>query len=210
MGDMTKLDIFITETASRESRMRASLSMLMTLLVLGPTQWFSPEQRRDRRMTGEFLRTGITNPVSSTTTVFLSFYSPAEVALDSVPQPGSLVRRLTMPSADTTRNMLFNMGVFLLELLYGDKLENQPWREEYLGSTVTRTANETTDLCTALRWQKRAEEEFGYGIADAIRRCILCSFDGAPDLENRAFLQAVCEGVVKPVENFLAAWTRGV
>ena len=101
------------------------------------------------------------------------------------------------------------MGVFLLELVYGDELENQPWRAEYF-SNATNVANEATDLCTALRWQKRVEGEFGYGLADAIRRCILCSFDGTPNLESRAFMQAVMEGVVKPVEDFLMAWSRGM
>ncbi len=60
-------------------------------------------------------------------------------------------------------------------------------------------------MCTAVRWQKRAEEEFGFGLAEAIRRCILCSFD-APGLRSGAFVQAVWDAVMRPVDGFLAAW----
>ncbi|KAK3312891.1 hypothetical protein B0H66DRAFT_382704 [Apodospora peruviana] len=204
IAEMASLNLFIINTPSREARMRACLSMLTTLLVFGPTPWFSQQRRLDRCMTGNFLRAALTNPVSSTATILLPFASRDDAFLAPL---GSAIDATT--STEATRAMLFNTGVFVLELMYGDKLENQPWRDEYI-STKTRAANDATDLCTAMRWQKRTEEEFGYGIADAIRRCILCSFEGAPDLASRAFVQAVWEGVVKPVEDFLTAWSRGV
>ncbi|KAK4449676.1 hypothetical protein QBC34DRAFT_463017 [Podospora aff. communis PSN243] len=139
--------------------------------------------------------------------VLLSYASQHDAFRTAMPSK-PIAPSATRPDT-ATRALLFNIGVFLLELVYGDSLENQPWRSEYI-SIATGEANDATDLCTALRWQKRAEEEFGYGIGDAIRRCILCAFDGDPDLASRVFIQVFWEGVVKPVEDFLAAWTRGV
>lgn len=64
-------------------------------------------------------------------------------------------------------------------------------------------------MCSALSWQKRVEEDFGNGLANTIRKCILCAFDPAPNLSNSEFLQAVFQNVVKPVEEFLSAWSTG-
>ncbi|RYP78485.1 hypothetical protein DL771_000438 [Monosporascus sp. 5C6A] len=111
---------------------------------------------------------------------------------------------LSLGKANHARNSLFTIGVLLLELLFRDTLERQSFRAEYLHSGQI---NEYTDLCAALRWQKRAEEEFGDVLADAIRKCIVCAFDPEPDLGSGPFLKAVWLNVVRPIEDFLSAWS---
>jgi hypothetical protein len=145
-----------------------------------------------------------------------SFFVLHEASAGAIPQPyishiraSALLVRPRHPAERSAeaRAALFAIGVLLLELVFGDALERQPWRTEYLNGN-TGEANDATDLCTALRWQKRAEEEFGDGLADAIRRCILCAFD-TPDLSSDVFVRSVWASVVHPVEAFLSAWSSG-
>ncbi|KAK0609444.1 hypothetical protein B0T14DRAFT_531957 [Immersiella caudata] len=191
-----KLNCFVLKTPSRYSRMRAGHSMLITLLALGPTPWMSPTWQKSDTLLLRAASDGHWGMFLVHSTLDPAFRSCKSIS----PMAGG-----TSPAAGTSaRTLLFTVGVLLMELLFGDTLERQPWRQEYLNS-ATGKPNDSTDLCTALRWQKRVEEEFGFNLADAIRRCILCSFD-APDLESISFMHAVWEGVVEPVEAFLSAW----
>ncbi|KAM7199208.1 hypothetical protein V8F20_005810 [Naviculisporaceae sp. PSN 640] len=101
------------------------------------------------------------------------------------------------------RHALFTIGILLLELLFGN-----PLTEPRPASTNGDYTN-TKLLCEALTWQRRAEEEFGDGIAEAIRKCIVCAFEPAADLGSPAFVTAVWANVVQPLEEFLKAWGGG-
>ncbi|KAI0901594.1 hypothetical protein F4806DRAFT_6305 [Annulohypoxylon nitens] len=107
--------------------------------------------------------------------------------------------------ADKADNCMLVLGVLLRELLSGDVMERHEFRSCFLDDKGQ--PNEYTDLCVAMKWQEKAEREHGSEIADAIRRCILCSFEPAPDLENSTFIRAVWQGVGVPIEQFLKAWT---
>jgi hypothetical protein len=109
---------------------------------------------------------------------------------------------------ELARTYMFAIGVLLLELLFRETLERQPFRTQFLGPTVE--PNEYTDFCTAMQWQKKVMEECGTGLADAIHRCIVCSFDSPLDLSSPSFVNSVWQGVGKPVEEFLKAWDPAV
>lgn len=101
---------------------------------------------------------------------------------------------------------LFALGVLLLELLFRETLEQQPFRAELL--EPGGVPNDLTDLCTVLRWHRRAEAEFGYGSGDAIHLCLTCAFEPPLDLSQPALVGAVWRNVTQLLEDFLVAWQR--
>jgi hypothetical protein len=111
-------------------------------------------------------------------------------------------------SSTQARLALFSLGVLLLELVFRDTLENQPFRAEMLGPN--NEANEAADLATALVWQRRVEEELGDELANAIKRCLYGMLDSVPDINlgSSEFIQAASLQIIKPLENFLSAWGR--
>lgn len=194
-----KLSVFILNTPSRYARMSAGYSMLITLITLGPTPWISSTWDRSNvffSRIGGLAKNGSYSAFLAHSTHDKAFQSRHTTLAVHDDHPATM--------GNFARTLLFNIGVLLMELVFGDTLEQQSWRKEYLDG-VTGEPNDVTDLCTALRWQKQVETEFGDKLAEAIRRCIVCSFDST-DLGSMAFMQAVWRGVVEPVEAFLSAW----
>jgi len=101
------------------------------------------------------------------------------------------------------RASLLTLGILLLELLFGETLEGQPCWSEFLSGGKP---NEFTEFCTAMKWSGKVEGEFGNKFAEAIRRCLTCGLEPAPDLASPAFVRAVWTGVAQPVEEFVAAF----
>ena len=102
------------------------------------------------------------------------------------------------------RKCLFSLGVMLLELCFGEAIEDQKLRKTYYGPN--NEPNDRTDHCTAQAWQKKVQGECGDALSEAIRRCIDCSFGPKPDLADKNFRAAVFAGVVEPVEDLLKHW----
>jgi hypothetical protein len=191
---MEDFETFLRTTPRRATRLRVGLTIALNILNLGltpllPARWTNKQ-------------------------VFI-FHDPG----NPVPQPyigstwgsdGHLMKQMFALGAGAggkqARDSIFVLGVLLLELLFRDTLDRQHFRSQML---VMGQANDHTDLCAALVWQRRAEEEFGEEIAEAIRKCIVCAFEPAPDLSSSAFLQAVWMNVVRPLEEFLRAWSGG-
>ncbi|KAK7422979.1 hypothetical protein QQX98_001269 [Neonectria punicea] len=189
---LKSLEDFVQATSRRDKRLEQAVLVLHTLLCLGPLPWVPLTWKKSQ----VFL-----HAPDWDTNEPKPYLSHASLKLAILDKPASLT------PAEKAKTCMFAIGVLLLELLFRESLERQPYRAGFLGPTGQ--PNEFTDLCTAMQWQKRVEEECGYGLADAIRRCILCSFDAAPDLSNPLFVQAVWQGVGEPVEEFLSAWKRG-
>lgn len=101
-------------------------------------------------------------------------------------------------AAKKAHSTLFPLGVLLLELVFREKLESQPFRAKLMGSDGA--PNKETDFVTTVLWQPRVEEEFEDELADAIKRCLICMFDLAPwlDLNSSAFIQAIWQQVLLP------------
>ncbi|KAM0429635.1 hypothetical protein ACHAPT_006240 [Fusarium lateritium] len=183
---METIEKFMETTPRRDSRLKLGLSIATTILSLGPL--WTPESW------------------SKSSLVLLR-------ATHVVPQPyishpsihTTLKSAAAAPTKAATRATLLALGILLLELLFRDNLESQPFRETYLGSGGQ--PNDMTDYCTAVLWQKQVEEEFGDKLADAISRCLKCNFDPAADLSSSAFVQAVWTRVVQPLEEFLKVYS---
>ncbi|KAL4878730.1 hypothetical protein BJY04DRAFT_220797 [Aspergillus karnatakaensis] len=101
------------------------------------------------------------------------------------------------------RDSLFSLGVTLLELLFGFKLEAHPLRPRYVSNGQP---NEYTDLCTAKKWREEAETEFGPEFAEAIRHCIDGDLGPAFNLDNSEFVDSVLTHVIEPIRNYVALY----
>ena len=105
----------------------------------------------------------------------------------------------TEDSADNATRYLFALGVMLLELCFGNALEDNPVRHMYLGNDGK--PNDWTDIATATHWQKSALGELGADYAEAIRKCILCAFPRPyKDLSDDQFSEAIHSEAVEPVK----------
>lgn len=105
------------------------------------------------------------------------------------------------PTSRVIRNQtLFALGVLLIELWYGEPIED-------LRTTPDEDWQGTPSIawCTAERIvENELEFEAGKRYSDAVRRCIRCDFDRkVNDLENKGFQQAVFNGVVVPLQTTL-------
>lgn len=189
--EINTLESFLSATPRRDARLKVGRDLILAILGLGASSW---------------------TPATWTAKDLLFVRDPAV----PIPQPyfrhaslrHSLRRSDPRSAAAQTRASLFALGVLLLELVFRDHLENQPFRAALMGADMKPTA--ATDLATALIWQQKVEEELGYDLADAIKRCLVCMFEQAttPDLGNSGFVQAVWQQVVRPIDSFLSAWNR--
>ncbi|CAH0044980.1 unnamed protein product [Clonostachys solani] len=188
---LTSLEEFLLSTARRDHRVEQALGVLVTILSLGPLPLVPMGWDKSKI----FLRSSqikIAEPYLS--------HSSLKLAVNSESHP----RR----PDEVAKTYMFAIGVLLLELLFRETLERQPFRTQFLGPTGE--PNEYTDFCTAMQWQKKVMEECGTGLADAIHRCIVCSFDSPLDLSSPSFVNSVWQGVGRPVEEFLKAWDPAV
>ncbi|VUC31852.1 unnamed protein product, partial [Clonostachys rosea] len=184
---IASLEEFLRSTSRRDHRVEQALGVLVTILSLGPLPLVPTGWDKSRI----FLRSS----QLKTAEPYLS-HSSLKLAVNG--------DKNSRRPDELAKTYMFAIGVLLLELLFRETLERQPFRAQFLGPTGE--PNEYTDFCTAMQWQKRVMEECGTGLADAIYRCIVCSFDGPLDLSSPSFVNSVWHGVGRPVEEFLKAW----
>ncbi|KAG8528974.1 uncharacterized protein KY384_006663 [Bacidia gigantensis] len=100
----------------------------------------------------------------------------------------------------TSTKNLQALGIMLLELCFGEAIEDQPIREKYLGRDGQ--PNDMTDFSTAQHWwQNYALGEGGPEFYEAIRRCLFCAFGPkSTDLEDDELRSAVYNEVVEPLD----------
>jgi hypothetical protein len=103
------------------------------------------------------------------------------------------------------KSSLFLLGVVLLELFYGQKLDQQQsWKD----SLINGEPNEHTMLCSALLWALRAKrslkeylgEDVGGSLSDAIRKCISWDFGYDDEYGDAKLPAAVYKELVVPLE----------
>lgn len=105
------------------------------------------------------------------------------------------------PARGVIRNQtLFTLGILLIELLYGEAIEDLQTPRD-----LDSHGTPGTVWCTA---DRLIEEEIAFQAgplyADAVRRCIRCDFNKpSSSLEDQDFQQAVFDGVVAPLEKTL-------
>lgn len=107
-------------------------------------------------------------------------------------------------SEEDTRAALFSVGIIILELIFGHNIESCSFRHHYYGPN--NQPNDQTDICTARKWAQKVLGECGVEIADVVRRCLDCSFGPRPSFQDKRFREAVYEGVIKPLADYLKPW----
>ncbi|RFN48580.1 protein prib [Fusarium flagelliforme] len=150
------LEEFMNATPRRASRLELGMAVATTVLKLGPS-WV---------------------PESWQKSSLVLLQTP-----DSVPQPyisHPSIQTASPSSSAKTKATLLALGIMLLELLFCDTLERQPFRADYLGNGGQ--PNDMTDFCTAMKWQKKVEQDFGDKLAHAIESCVKCAFEPVADL----------------------------
>ncbi|KAF4334108.1 sugar transporter STL1 [Fusarium beomiforme] len=169
------LEEFINATPRRAPRLQLGMAIAIAVLKLGPS-WI-PENWHKSTM----VLLQIPGPVPQPYISHLSIHTPLKSA--------------SLTEVSKTKATLLSLGIMLLELLFGDTLERQPFRADYLGNGGV--PNDMTDFCTAMRWQKKVEEDFGDKLAQAIESCVKCAFEPVADLHSLAFVQAVWTTVMR-------------
>ena len=111
-------------------------------------------------------------------------------------------------SEQETRSSLFTVGVIILELIFGHTVESCTFRNHYHGPNGL--PNDQTDISTAHKWAGKVLGECGPEVADVVRRCLNCSFGPRPSFKDKRFREAVYEGVIKPLGDYLETWQASV
>ena len=115
-----------------------------------------------------------------------------------------------VPIRDNSIKSIEALGIVLLELCFGEAIEDQPFRKKYLGADGQ--PNDMTDFCTAKQWwQDHALGEGGPEFHTAIRRCLFCAFaPKSTSLEDDELCAALYSEVVEPLEITLRRFTSNL
>lgn len=103
------------------------------------------------------------------------------------------------------RSSLLMLGVLLLELFHGEKLETQAcWHD----SLENGSPNEYSKMCGAFLWGRQSEkaleaflgEDAGGGLSEAIRKCVCYEFGYEGETWDSKLVDLVYREVVLPLE----------
>ncbi|KAK4155958.1 hypothetical protein C8A00DRAFT_31208 [Chaetomidium leptoderma] len=197
---------------SRQRRFEMATHIASALLQAHTSPWLSErwsktdfsflldldQQSQSLRSTSPFFSRGF-HPTPSSTAGNASDTNDFDRPQAAAPNLGG------KPSQEEdARACLFTVGVMILELIFGHNIEECRFRNEYFGND--NKPNDQTDVCTARRWAKKVLGESGANVADAVRRCLDCSFGPRPDFGDVRFRESVYEGVIKPLSDYSKAW----
>jgi hypothetical protein len=102
-----------------------------------------------------------------------------------------------------TRNSLSSLGIVLLELCFGQVIEDQPRWKHHLGADGM--PHDGTDYMTARDWAEMVcdqEPEFD----SIIKKCVHWTFEEKADWSNQNFTAAVYCKIVQPLEKINQRW----
>lgn len=100
---------------------------------------------------------------------------------------------LPTSNAAPNENDFYALGIILLELCYGQRLEDHPFRRKY--PAENGEANHAYDVLAALKWSKGVGDEGGDDYASAVKWC----FSGA-NVHKQSWRGAIIQNVIKPLE----------
>lgn len=181
---------------SRHRRFKMAAHIASALLQIHKSPWLSNQWSKDQF----FFLADAQNVYSDYPYVSQNFIPNA---LDT---PAADVTCGPQPSIleEDTRKSLFTVGVIILELIFGHNIEACSFRHHYYGPN--NEPNDQTDVSTAQKWAQKVLEECGAEIDDVVRRCLDCSFGPKPNLKDKRFREAVYEGVIRPLADYLKLW----
>lgn len=86
-----------------------------------------------------------------------------------------------------------SLGILLLELCFGQRLEDQPFRQQHPAGVGE--VKQALDLKAALKWSQIVEDEGGEDYASAVRWC----FTGATNA-SKSWRNEIIRNVIRPLE----------
>ena len=177
---------------SRKQRFRLTTVLTSSLLQLQTTPW----------LTNNMSKTDIFFEYQGTEVIaehpYICHYFPSNKPL--LNNPSSTTPDPTATESHfTTRASLNQLGILLLELCFGEALEDQTEiREQYL---FNGQPHNQTNILTAREWITDVECEAGIDFKNAIKNCF--DFDVKPNWSDIKFTQSIHSGVLRPLENIL-------
>lgn len=173
---------------SRQKRYKLASIVASSLLQLHATPWLTEKLEKKNIF---FYHQG---PDILAEEPYISHKFVALKPGDSVPQEPNTTGVLPM----NPRKTLPCLGILLLELCFGEAIENQQsLRKAHLSSDGK--ALEGTDYLCAIDWLEMVAEEEPK-MEPIIRWCIFCPLNGKLNWEDTTFTQAVYACVVQPLE----------
>ncbi|TGO22787.1 hypothetical protein BPAE_0155g00250 [Botrytis paeoniae] len=105
-------------------------------------------------------------------------------------------------STTTVKKSLNDLGIVLLELCFGQRIEGQSIRQDFL---VDGKEHAGTNYLTALEWADAVCEQEP-ALEHVIKCCMFCIFEEKANWDNLRFTQAVYASVVEPLEKVVKSW----
>ncbi|ESZ95287.1 hypothetical protein SBOR_4314 [Sclerotinia borealis F-4128] len=102
----------------------------------------------------------------------------------------------------TVKQSLHDLGIVLLELCFGQRIEEQAIRQNFL---VDGKEHANTNYLTALDWADAVCEQEP-ALEHVIKCCMFCIFEEKANWDNPRFTQAVYASVVEPLEKIISSW----
>jgi hypothetical protein len=173
---------------SRHQRYQIASILASSVLQLQSTPWLT--ERLDKRHI-LFSKRGV-NIVPEHPYIRHSFGSANATQL----VPRSVMNQAELRFA--VRNSLSSLGIVLLELCFGQVIENHSSWSTHLGTDGR--PHGSTDYMTARDWVDSVSHE-DPDFDNVIKHCIFCMFHEKADWNNKKFTSAVYCNVVGPLEN---------
>lgn len=204
---MLSLENLLTqpEALKKKDRLILGVQLASTVMQLHTTEWLSENWgKRDILFYQEESGGAVnTSPIIRKPLVRQIFASP-----DPCSPPSQTIQKLTKSILLPHNQSLFSLGVILVELWYGQRLEDL--RIETDGNGIGG-ANDMTDYVTARRLISEISEDAGEKYGDAVRRCINGLDHRFSSLEKDDFKNEVHIKVVSPlVENLESFCAMGL
>ncbi|KAI9717098.1 MAG: hypothetical protein M1828_007431 [Chrysothrix sp. TS-e1954] len=173
---------------ARRQRIVLSITLASSLLQLYQTQWLSSSWGKEEVL---FLRDERDPAQFDVSKPFLARQTYAYPANPEVLECDG-------------RQALLHLGIVLLELCFGQSLEEQSFWKDFLGPDGK--PNRFTNRCAATNWQESVLGEGGELFSTAIGRCIDCAFETSSTiLADSELRQAVHDNVVEQLQSVLKA-----
>ncbi|KEZ42033.1 hypothetical protein SAPIO_CDS6438 [Scedosporium apiospermum] len=178
LGQIQGLGQFLHAIPYLDQRIRLSIKLAYTILSLGTSVWFP-------------------QPWSGETVLVSSEHPSVPFVTHNCIREA--LHRTKPPSRPHAEMAVLTVGIVLLQLIFQQTIEEQPFFDRY------RFSGEVTEWTlrqAAMKWQEQVEVMYGSGLADAISRCVAFNFAVDPDLGKAEFVHEVLEAVVEPLEMF--------
>jgi hypothetical protein len=179
-----QLDAFYKSVHRLDQRIRLGIGLAYTLLGLGTSVWLPGGWDGDD-------------------IVVLASSQPASALFKHACIRAALQRKVAS-HAWHAEMAIFSLGVVLLQLLFQERLEAQPFWRTCLaadGSETDKTREEA-----ALLWQEAVEAQHGPELARIILWCVALRFTAEADLGKAELVAEVLAHVVEPLEEYMRAW----